>query len=235
MGSLGTPQLSAELLRSYSEAALRNAGELASEAALLRDHGHYARAYFLSVASIEEVGKALLAFDSQQRNLSDPGVCSKLKTHMESHRQKITYALMVWAFSSSSQNETWKSSLDLVSQLRHGREPSMYSELRAEPDRVQIPSEVVRPQAARDCVRLAEHTLAYAQRHVREKVPAMFSSTHDRLLTMKSKKLHEMLNLPDFWWFYVSRMEAGQVDIATAVLDYERNYQSSGARFSPDV
>ena len=79
MGSTHLPNLTATLLLSYSEAALRNADELLSEASLLRDHDHMARAYFLAVACIEEAGKALLAFDAQNRNLSDPAVCTKLK------------------------------------------------------------------------------------------------------------------------------------------------------------
>jgi AbiV family abortive infection protein len=87
------PKLTTALLRSYSEAALCNADELLVEASLLRDHGHEARAYFLAVACIEEAGKALLAFDAQNRNLSDPAVCTRLKAAMESHAQKINYAL----------------------------------------------------------------------------------------------------------------------------------------------
>ncbi|WP_282029502.1 AbiV family abortive infection protein [Paracoccus marcusii] len=81
------------LLQHYSEAALRNADDLIAEATLLRDHDHMARAYFLAVACIEEAGKALLAFDSQNRDLSDPAVCTKLKRSMENHGDKINYAL----------------------------------------------------------------------------------------------------------------------------------------------
>ncbi|WP_323718188.1 AbiV family abortive infection protein [Paracoccus aminovorans] len=91
MGSPHLPTLTATLLRSYSEAALRNADELLAEASLLLEHDHMARAYFLAVACVEEAGKALLAFDSQNRNLSDPAVCTKLKKSMESHGEKINY------------------------------------------------------------------------------------------------------------------------------------------------
>lgn len=88
MGSPNLPELTTELLQSYSEAALNNADELIIEAELLHDHKHIARAYFLAVASIEEGGKALLAFDSKNRNLSDPAVRIKLKRSMENHGQK---------------------------------------------------------------------------------------------------------------------------------------------------
>lgn len=237
MGSPHTPKMTAELLRSYSEAALRNADELLVEASLLRDHDHMARAYFLAVACIEEAGKALLAFDAQNRNLSDPAVCTRLKASMESHGQKINYALSIWALSSPDQREALKVALDLIFHVKHGREPSMYSDLRTDPDRVQTPREVVRANAARDCVRLAENCLAHAHRHVIEKTPFSFTSAQDRLFTMKSAKFQEMLNTEDFWWYYISRMEAGQQDIAEAVIGYERDHIKTGIAFqskSPD-
>lgn len=231
MGSPHTPKLTAERLRSYSAVALRNADELLVEASLLRDHDHMARAYFLAVACIEEAGKALLSFDSQNRNLSDPAVCTKLKAGMESHTMKINYALGTWALSSPDPREALKVAIDLVLHLKHGREPSMYSDLRTDPDRVQAPREVVRAKAARDCVRLAENCLAHAHRHVSEKTPVKFTSSQDRLFTMKSATFHEMLSGEDFWWYYISRMESGQQDIAEAVLGYERDHVKTGTPF----
>lgn len=228
MSSLHTPKMTADLLRAYSEAALRNADELLVEASLLRDHGHMARAYFLAVACIEEAGKALQAFDAQNRNFSDPAVCNKLKAGLESHSQKINYALSMWALSSPEPSAALKLALDLISHLKRGREPSMYSDLRADPDRVQTPREVVRANAARDCVALAENCLAHARQHVSTKTPAKFTSAQDRLFTMKSAKFQETLNMEDFWWYFISRMEAGQPDIAEAVLGYEHDHIKAG-------
>jgi AbiV family abortive infection protein len=225
--------MTAELLRSYSQAALNNADELLVEASLLYDHDHTARAYFLAVACIEESGKALLAFDAQSRNLADPAVCTKLKSSMENHGPKINYALSMWAMGSPDQREALKVALDLISQVKHGREPSMYSELRTDPDRVQTPREIVRTVAARDCVRLAENCLAYARRHVIEKTPTKTTTAQDRLFTMKSAKFQKMLSEEDFWWYYISRMEAGQQDVAEAVLGYERDHLSTGIPFLP--
>lgn len=232
MGSPHLPKLTSTLLHFYSEAALRNADELLAEASLLRDHDHMARAYFLAVACVEEAGKALLAFDAQNRNLSDPAVCTKLRKSMESHGQKINYALSMWAFSNPDQRKALKVALDLVVHVKQGREPSMYSDLRTEPDRVQTPRDVVRDSAARDCVRLAEKCLAYAQRHVIEKAPPKFTTAQDRIFTMKSSKFQELLNTEDFWWYYISRMGAGQKDIAEAVLEYERDHIRTGTPFS---
>lgn len=233
MGSPHTPKMTADILRTYSEAALRNAGELLVEASLLRDHDHMARAYFLAVACVEETGKALLAFDAQNRNLSDPAVCTRLKASMESHGQKINYALSIWALSSAEPRDALKVALHLILHLKHGREPSMYSDLRTDPERAQTPREVVRASAARDCVRLAENCLAHARRHVSEKTPFKFTTAQDRLFTMKSAKFKQMLNTEDFWWYYISRMKAGEQDIAEAVLGYERDHIKTGTPFRP--
>lgn len=231
MGSLHYPKITAELLRFYSEGALRNADELLVEAKLLLGHGHNARAYFLAVAGIEDAGKALLAFDSQNRNLSDPAVCTKLKSNMENHSQKINYALGIWAVSSPNPREAVQVALDLILDLQRGREPSMYSDLRANPDRVQTPTDVVRPIAAQGCVKLAEDCLAYAHRRIVQKTPLKATLAQDKLFTMKSAKFKEMLNTEDFWWYYISRMEAGQQDTADAVLGYERDHLKTGKLF----
>ena len=86
--------LTPQLLRSYCDAALDNASELLAEASLLLTHSFNARAYFLAVAAIEEAGKGLQAFDGQNRNLANPAVVTRLRTGMEDHSQKITYAFM---------------------------------------------------------------------------------------------------------------------------------------------
>lgn len=223
--------MTAELLHAYSEAALQNSDDLLCEASLLRDHDHMTRAYFLAVASIEEAGKALLAFDTQKRYLSDPAVCMRLKVSMESHSQKINYALGTWAVTSPDLSEALKVALDLIIHLKHGREPSMYTDLRADPDRMQTPREVVRANAARDCVKLAENCLTHARKHLCEKAPAEFTSAQDRLFTMKPAKFQEMLNTEDFWWYYISRMEAGRRNLAEAVLGYEQDHIKTGTQF----
>lgn len=226
-----TPKLTSDLLRAYSDAALENAGELLAEASLLLEHGHMARAYFLAVLCIEEAGKALQAFEAQNRNLSNPAVCTKIKAGLGNHAQKINYALNMWAMNGADPRADIKVALDLIIDLKRGREPAMYSDLRADPDRVQVPREVVRPEAAADCVRLAEHSLTYARRHVIEKTPTKFTSDHDRIFTMKSGKFQELMNTEDFWWYWLSRRETGHSDFAEAVVRYQREHIETGKPF----
>ena len=219
-----TPALTADLLDKYSKAALSNAEELLKEASLLLDHNHMARAYFLAVSCIEEAGKALQAFDGQHRNLSDPAVCNRLVAGLENHGQKINYALSIWALNGSDPRGALRVALDLIGQLKRGREPSMYSDLRTEPNRAQTPREIIRTEAARDCVKLAEHCLAYTHRNLHEKTPAKSTSAQDRLFTMKSAKFQDMLNREDFWWYFIGRIESGNQDLAEAVFSYERDH-----------
>lgn len=112
-----------------------------------------ARAYLLAVACIEEAGKSLLAFVSQNRYFYDPAVCTKLKKSMESHGDTINFALSIWDLSSSDPRDSMTVASKITIHVKQGREPSMYSDLRADPDRVQTPREVVHDSATRDCVR----------------------------------------------------------------------------------
>jgi AbiV family abortive infection protein len=161
--------LTSDLLLAYADSALINSSDLLTEASLLLNNGHNARAFFLAISSIEETGKALHAFDAQLRNLNEPAVSTRLKVCLENHRQKITYALGIWALNDTNPRAALEKALDLILHLAHGREPSMYSDLRIAPDRVQTPREVVRDVSARDCVRLAEACHANARRHFNEK------------------------------------------------------------------
>lgn len=231
MASPNTPTLTPELLREYSIAASMNATELLAEATLLANHGHWARAYFLAVASIEETGKALQAFHAQNRNLSDPAVTTKLKLSMESHSQKINYAFTVWTVTSQDVREALQIAVDLIINLKRGREPSMYSDIRTDPDRAQLPREVVREQAARDCVRLAADCLAQAVQHIQQNQPPPITQALDKLFTMKEARFRQILNTGDFWWYFIARQEAGNQDWAAAVLGYEKDHVKTGVPF----
>ena len=220
-----------EVLREYSDAALRNAKELLDEASLLYAHGHVARAYFLAVASIEETGKALLAFDAQGRNLADPAVTSKLKRAMEDHPQKIAAAFTAWILASPNQREAVMPAVDLMIHLKHGREPSMYTDIRLDSLKVQVPAVVVRTTAANDCIRLATGCLAHAQKHLAEKTPEPRTHAQDQLFAMKSVHFQKIASMADFWWYYIAQLESGKEDLAEAVIQYQREYLMKGRQF----
>jgi AbiV family abortive infection protein len=224
-------KLTPELLRLYQDGALQNATELCAEASLLLAHGHRARAYFLAVSTIEETGKALFIFDSQNRKLADPAVATRLKTNIENHSQKITYALALWAMSSSDQRKAILVAVDLISDLKRGREPSLYSDVGTGPDRILLPQDVVRETAARDSVRLATDCLTHARDHIKTKQPRPISRADDKLFTMKNSSVQKIFQTEDFWWYFLSRMEVGDRDTAQAVVHYDKNYLQKGMLF----
>lgn len=231
MNEPGKAQLSPQLLKDYSLAALGNASELVAEALVLWKHRHFARAYFLAVASIEETGKAYLAFDGQGRNLSDSAVASKLRRAMEDHPQKISNAFTAWLIASPIIREEVMPAINLMIDLRHGREPSMYTDIRADLSGVQVPAAMVRKEAAFDCIRLATDCLAQTARHIAEKTPEPRTRTQDQLFAMKAEQLQKIVKAEDFWWYYIAELVAGRIDWADAVISYRDNFAKPGVLF----
>lgn len=220
-----------ELLREYCTAALRNAAELLEEAALLSAHGHMARAYFLAVASIEETGKALQAFDAQGRNLADSAVTAKLKRAMEDHSQKIAAAFSAWLLASPRIHDAVMPAVNYMINLKRGREPSMYTDIHHESSKVKVPGAMVRDVAAKDCIRLAGNCLRHAQKHVAEKTPETRTPAQDQLFVMKSGQLEMIANTEDFWWYYIAQLQSGNQDFAEAVIEYQKEYVTKGKQF----
>lgn len=136
-------ELTRELLHQYSAAALRNAEELLDEASLLLKHDHQARAYFLAVASIEEIGKAVQAFDGMGRNLKDSAVATKLKLQFEDHSQKVTSAFVPWLIATPNLRKEVMSLVNTMLNVKHGREPSMYTDIHFKGPKITTPAAMV--------------------------------------------------------------------------------------------
>jgi AbiV family abortive infection protein len=215
-------------LAAYSAAALKNGEELSNESALLYDHGHFARAYFLAVAAIEEIGKAIMAFDAQGRNLDDPAVTSKVQRSLANHASKIRSAFIGFLVADPRKNT--EIAVELIVQLQRGREPSMYTD-QAEDGSISVPGMVVRERSAFDCVRLSKHCLASARSHLSSTSPAQRTRADDQLFALRTSQVSELMNKEDFWWYYISRMEAGQMGYAEAVIQYRQNYALPGKLF----
>ena len=189
----------------------------------------------MAVASIEETGKALQAFDAQGRNLGNSAVTAKLRRAMEDHSQKITAAFTEMLLANSNLRDALMPAVDLMIHLKRGREPSMYTDIRYESSAVQSPATMVREAAANDCIRLARDCLAHARRHIAEKKPEARSQTEDQLFAMKSGQFQKLANTEGFWWYYVAQLEAGKRDFGAAVVEYQRDFLSKGITFKrPD-
>lgn len=225
--------LTTTLLRQYCDAALINAQDLLSEAALLLLNNHLARAYFLAVAAIEEIGKSVQAFDGMGRNLKDSAVSTKLKLQFEDHSQKITAAFIPWLIASPDLRNEIMSFVNIQIDVIHGREPSMYTDIHFDGPRITTPKSTARPEAANNCIRLAETVLSYTIPYITAK-PKFTSRTQDEFFAMKPSVFLKMANTEDFWWYYISRMESGNKAIEDAVTEYNKKYFSKNVKFKAD-
>jgi AbiV family abortive infection protein len=223
--------LTPELLREYCDAAIRNASDLLEEATILFSNGCKARAYFLSVAAIEEIGKALIAFDAQGRNLMDPAVSREVRRGMEDHPSKIRSAFMGWIAVNPNDREAIKQMVDLMIHLQRGREPSMYTDIDSGTGKVRVPEDIIREVAARDCIRLAADSLACARRHMTETKPVLRTRAEDIIYAMKSLNFQKIAKTEDFWWYFITQIESGHEDFAEAVVQYRNLFFSKGRLF----
>jgi AbiV family abortive infection protein len=224
--------LTPELLSQYRDAALANAESLLQEADLLLENGHQARAYFLAVSCIEEVGKAVQAYEALGKNLKDSAIQQRLKLLFEDHSQKITYAFMPWL------NATKKDLRDRVMEfteimvdIQFGREAAMYTDINADRAAVITPEMQVRQKAAIDCTRLARAVLKHARPYAEQAQPKIATREQDALFAMKPSQYQKIVKSVDFWWYHISRIEQGQQAFDANVVEYNRKYFARSVLF----
>jgi len=217
-------RFSLDALKKYSGAALRNAKALLDESHLLLKNGHFARAYFLAVSSIEEIGKAAQTFAAQGRDLSDLGVTAKLVRSTESHSEKISAAFVAWINAGDNVRESLMAAVDLMIDLKRGREPAMYSVVNRISGELFEPKDVVRPRAAHDCVKIAVSCLAHTRTQLTDQDPVEFTVAQDKMYAMNSGKVNKLFNNEDFWWFFIDCLEKDKKDLAEAVIEYQTSF-----------
>ncbi|NIJ88579.1 AbiV family abortive infection protein [Xanthomonas campestris] len=214
-------ELSKQTLLKLSVASLDNATALVDEAETLLSAEHFARAYFLGVAAIEEIGKSALAFGAAGRNLANRQVLKKTWNNLLDHKSKIIAAFgpSLSLTERDTMKEALETSLELMGSLRRGREPSMYTGILADGS-IQNPKYLVRPVAARDAVRLARHCLARAEQHHKNNEPAATSAASDFFYTLTSGKIQEIMGQEDFSPFYLERINGGNVSLEEAIYAF---------------
>jgi len=225
---------SIDLLNQFSLAAIENARELIEEAELLFEHRHFSRAYFISVVAIEEIGKSFLAFEALGRNLGDSAVTAKLRNSFESHSAKINSAFQASIISHGDLRNELEGIVNLIITLKHGREPSMYTDINYSALTVNCPKEMVREVAAKDCIQLAKHCYFKTREHQQKEIPSSRTSNQDAFFGMKSNKVNSLFDNADFWWFYISNMEAGDSDISNSIANYQRDFLNKGKIFKEE-
>lgn len=225
--------LTIEILAEYRDRALANARSLCAEAKLLLDANHHARAYFLSVAAIEETGKAVQASDGMSRSLSDPAVLTKLQTQFADHSNKITSAFIPLVIASKNLRSDAARLMEVAAHVKNGREPSMYTDLIDDGTRVTSPANLVRPISAKSCVKLAHDLLAQATTYVLTRKLTPTTRLQDRFFALNQKTFLKIANTADFWEYYISKAEDGNLAIEEATTEYHDNYFSKGKTYLP--
>lgn len=227
--------LTPELLREYRDAALINAQALLEEAALLLAHGHHARAYFLSVSSIEEAGKAVQAFEGLGKNLKDPAVATRLKLQFEDHSQKVTFAFSPWLQAMPNLRDEVMDFVRMMVDLKYGREASMYTDINADRVMVTTPQQQVSKKVAANCVRLAGAVLSHVGPYAKQDKIKKATRVQDAFFALKPTVFQKMANTSDFWNFYISRMEKGDMALDAAVTEYQQSFLSKKKLFNPEA
>ena len=197
-------EITEELLKQYQEASLNNSQDLLSEASLLYDHGHHARAYFLACASIEETGKAYSAFSARGRNLSDPGIQVAVKSKFEDHSSKMIASMVCLARKTSFDADTISYLVDLSGHLLYGREKSMYVD--ALEDGTITKPNAIRAKSAGDAIRLASDCLIATNHHLKQSEPDVSSAHADKFFSINPRKLQKMMSDKNFWEYFLFQM-----------------------------
>ena len=221
------------LLAHYRDAALTNSKALLAESRLLLEHGHRARAYFLAVAGMEEIGKAVLAHDGIGRNLADPAVQHRLRLNFEDHSQKITHAFLPWLLNTPDLREQVMEYVNTMINVKNGRESSMYVDVHNDDAEVVLPADVVREVAAKNCLDLASAVLVHALPYVTHLPPRKRSRAEDLLFSLSQSTFQKMTNTADFWEYYMSRMRLGDMEFETAACEYHRAFFTQKRAFLP--
>lgn len=222
--------LDLNILDDYQNKALENSKDLVLSSKILFEHKHYARAYFLACSSIEETGKAYLAFSSKGRNLKS--VETKLKTIFEKHPNKITLAFICWMLESSNKVESAKICVDLSVHLHNGREKSMYVDVN-EDNSVSIPTKLVRERQAADSIHVAEQCLRATKEYVSKNIPQITSSFDDKFFNMNTKNVTELISNEDFGEYLLHCLteEKSGLNFSKYITTYHDTYLCKGKKF----
>jgi hypothetical protein len=73
--------------------------------------------------------------------------------------------------------------------------------------------------------------ISRARAYINQSKPEVTTRAQDELFAMKPTKVHQVCSTPDFWWYLVSRMDAGDMAFESVVTQYYKTYLSKGLQF----
>lgn len=220
-----------KILKDLSTASLENAEQLIKEAKVLLRNNYLPRAYFLSVAAIEEIGKAYLCFESTTRNLNDSAVTSNILKSIENHSNKINAAFHTSILTSKDPRGAIQIALDLMIELKNGREPSMYTDINYIESKIYTPSAVIREIAATDSVRLAEQCYLTTRHYINNFSPSTKTKVDNDVFGLKKTTFSKIMENEDFWWYLIDNLENNKLTYNEAIAEYNKEYFSKKKLF----
>lgn len=221
-----------ELLEEYQEHSLINAKELLSESHLLFQNKKYARSYFLACASIEETGKAYIAFNAKGRTLDN--VKETLKNKFERHSDKLISALTCWLIS-FEKHDIEKNVMEIVDisiHLQYGRELSMYVDFK-ENKTLSIPSQVVQKQNAVGCIEIADKCFSTTNEYTLNNKPKQTCNLDDKYFNLSPSKISEITNTENFWHYFLDQAQnkSDLANITKYIVRYRESYYCKNKQF----
>jgi AbiV family abortive infection protein len=225
-------QISKDILKEYSSQAINNAHDLIRSSQLLFDNKFFARAYFLAVASIEETGKAYLAYTSIGRNINS--IKAKLWNSLENHGTKISTAFLGFLVEEPN-GITPREISELSVHLHEGREKSMYVDINKN-NTISTPTIIVEKRQAEGSITVARICLRYTKLYFQNNEPFQATNADDKLFNMKTGKLTELFENQDFgqYLLHCLRNEKDALNFSKHITTYYDAYHCTGKKFEKD-
>ncbi len=223
--------LTSTLLKGYRKAAVDNARELQYEAALLLANNHFSRAYFLATASIEEIGKAVQAFDALGRNVRDTEISTRVRLNFQDYSKKLAAAVFPWMLRDPKNRESVALFIETLVEAKNASEPSLFVGIEPQGMDIHTPFAVVRREMAEECVRMARTIFSYAAPHVLDGHYKVRTKAEDDFFVMKPSSVLNMSSGADFWQYYIACMKSGDAAFEAALMDYTKKYLAKNEKY----
>lgn len=223
------------ILKDLSNVSLENAEQLIKEAELLIGQDFFPRAYFLSVAAIEEIGKAFICFESSVRNLNDSAITTSIIKSIENHSSKIGAAFHASILASEDSRGAIQTAVDLMVILKNGREPSMYTDINYIDSKIYVPNVVVRDNAARDSIKLSQYCFSSTITYIKNSEPLKKTKADDAIFSLKPKTFSKIMEHEDLWWYLLDSLEKYNMSQNEIIIKYNNEYFSKNKFFKTSL
>ncbi|MBL8470007.1 AbiV family abortive infection protein [Methyloversatilis discipulorum] len=228
--SFATIPLSSRLLRTIRDVAIDNARQLLHEAPLLLRHHHHARAALLARVAIEEVGRAVQAFDALGRNVTEESVAMRVKLNFEDYSKRLNAAVFPLLLEEPQRRDEVMAQIDdLIEAGQNPRDPALYTGVDSLTGRVTTPNGSIGPAAAARRVALAKDIFARGEMLVLFTPPKLRTRAEDRAFALRPGELIAARQGVEAWEVYIENIRAGDARFDSA-LDEMRRRTTDGER-----